>query len=74
MVEANTSAENKKFEYDLFIILLLGGLGGQTKFYKEHLTRTGILERAVLVENELPTRESINAALVEVQNKILTEW
>ena len=30
MVEANTSVEGQKFEYDLFIILLIGGLGGET--------------------------------------------
>ena len=74
MVEANTSVKKSKFEYDLFIVLLIGGLGGQTQFYKEQLMRNGMLEKAVLIENEQPTRESINQAIADVQSLIMKVW
>ena len=57
MVEANPTNKSPPghYDYGLFIVLLLGGIGGNTSLYKEHLERTGMLSKAVILENDAPT-------------------
>ena len=74
MVEANPGFQNPEghYNYDLFIILLLKGLNGETDSYKQHLERNGILSKALLVENDSLTRYSVNMAIAEVERLIMT--
>ena len=77
MVETNSSFPSPPghYQYGLFIVLLIGGIGGNTSHYKEHLKRTGILSsKAVLVENDAPTKASVIAAIANVERRILCEW
>ena len=77
MVQANPSflSPPGHYDYGLFIILLIGSIGGNTSHYKEHLKRTGILSnKAVLVENDVPTNESVIEAIGKVERRILAEW
>ena len=45
----------------------------QQQDYKEHLKRNGILDKAVLVENDELTVDSVNRAIAEVDRQILNE-
>ena len=72
MVEANPS----HFDYGQSIVLLICGIGGKrnTLLYKEHLKRTGILNRKVeLIENQEETFKSVKQAISDVQFKILIQ-
>ena len=63
------------YDYDLFIVLLIAGIGGDTKHYKQHLTRTGILNnKVVLIENDAPTKASVIDVIGKVERTILNEW
>ena len=74
MVEANPGFQilEGHYNYDLFIILLLKGLNGETASYKQHLERTGILSKAIIVENDSLTCHSVKMAIAEVERLILT--
>ena len=77
MGEPNLTFENPPghYEYDLFIVLLIGGIGGDTKHYKEHLFRTGILNnKVVLIENDAKTKASVIDVFGKVERRILNEW
>ena len=77
MVEANSRypCPPGHYDYGLFIILLIGGIGGNISHYKEHLKRTGILgNKVVIVENDAPTKASVIAAIGNVERRILCEW
>ena len=58
------------YDYGLFIILLLVGVGGDATDYKKHLARTGILEKALLIETEGPTRGAFSSAIAKVKKHI----
>ena len=63
------------YDYDLFIVLLIWGIDGDTNNYKEHLTRTGILNnKVVLIENDAPTKASVIDVIGKVERRILNEW
>ena len=56
------------YEYGKFVVLLLKGLNGDTKEYKEQLSRNGILQKATLVvENNELTVQSVNSAIIEAE-------
>ena len=58
------------YKYGFIIILLLVGIGGDATDYKKHLARTGILEKALLIESKGPTKAAFSSAIAKVQKQI----
>ena len=68
------SSPKDHYVYHQFVVLLLKGVHGDTGSYKEFLEKTGILEKAVLVENEKPTLKQVSDAITKVENLITSQW